>query len=106
VNNSNIEKEKHYYFSTKEATTTDDIKMVANGGTVQDDGKYYSCAEDNIYITTDETIKLYVTQKDALIYKFFFNLDMEDYPYPSNQTDVPVQTIDEDENYEYVFSQS
>ena len=106
VNNSNIEKEKHYYFSTKEATTTDDIKMVANGGTVQDDGKYYSCAGDNIYITTDETIKLYVTQKDALIYKFFFNLDMEDYPYPSNQTDVPVQTIDEDENYEYVFSQS
>ena len=55
-------------------------------------------------INRNETIKLYVTQKDTLIYKFFFNLDLGNYPYPSNQTGVSVQIINVDENYEYVVS--
>ena len=104
TSSSNPSKEQHYYYATPTSSNSTVLKMVANGGVEQDDGKYYSCAGDNIYITTDETIKLYVTQKETLIYKFFFNLDMENYPYPSNQTGVPVQTINEDENYEYVFS--
>jgi hypothetical protein len=104
TSSSSTSKEQHYYYATPTSSNSTVLKMVANGGVEQDDGKYYSCAGDNIYITTDETIKLYVTQKETLIYKFFFNLDMENYPYPSNQTGVPVQTINEDENYEYVVS--
>lgn len=102
--NSNTAKEEHYYYTSATATTKDTIKMLADSGTTSGDGKSYQCAGDNIYIETDETIKVYVTKKETgLTYSFFFNLDLENDPYPPHTDATPI-TINNNSSYEYTYT--